>query len=62
LFARTVRKKIMLGEPRKEDMSILEEVEITSTSPFDEDVDPKALDLIVKITKRMSLNMKGDGA
>jgi hypothetical protein len=57
-----VRKKIMLGEPRKEDMSILEEVEITSTSPFDEDVDPKALDLIVKITKRMSLNMKGDGA
>lgn len=43
-------------------MPILEEGEVTSTSSFNEEIDPKVLDLSMKIAERMFFKMKVDEA
>ena len=52
----------MSGGLRNESASKLEKVEIVSTSSFGADVDPRAIDLAMRITKRMFLKMKEDEA
>jgi hypothetical protein len=43
-------------------MPILEKGEVTSTSSFNEEIDPKVLDLSMKIAERMFFMMKVDEA
>jgi hypothetical protein len=50
----------MWGGGRNEYELMLEEADITSTSLFDEDVDPKKVDLTMKITERIFIKMKED--
>ena len=52
----------MSGGLRNESASKLEKVEIVSTSSFGADVDPRAIDLAMRITERMFLKMKEDEA
>jgi hypothetical protein len=52
----------MSGGLRKESASKLEKVEVASTSSFGVDVDPRAIGLAMRITKRMFLKMKEDEA
>jgi hypothetical protein len=52
----------MLGGLRNENASKLEKVEVTSTSSFSVDVDPRAIDLAMRIAERMFLKMKEDEA
>jgi hypothetical protein len=52
----------MSGGLRNESTSKLEKVEVASTSSFGADVDPRAIDLAMRITKRMFLKMKEDEA
>jgi hypothetical protein len=47
---------------RNESASKLEIVEVASTSSFDADVDPRAIDLAMRIVERMFLKMKEDEA
>jgi hypothetical protein len=48
----------MSGGLRNESASKLEKVEVSSTSSFVVDVDPRAIDLAMRITERMFLKMK----
>jgi hypothetical protein len=52
----------MSGGLRNESASKLEKVEVALTSSFGADVDPRAIDLAMRITKRMFLTMKEDEA
>jgi hypothetical protein len=52
----------MSGGIRNESAFKLEEVEVASTSSFVADVDPRAIDLAMRITERMFLKMKEDEA
>jgi hypothetical protein len=52
----------MSGGLRNKSASKLEIVEVASTSSFGLDVDPRAIDLAMRITKRMFLKMKEDEA
>ena len=52
----------MSGGLRNESASKLEKVEIASTSSFGVDVDPRAIDLAMRIAERMFLKMKEDEA
>jgi hypothetical protein len=52
----------MSGGLRNESASKLEKVEVASTSSFGADVDPRAIDLPMRITERMFLKMKEDEA
>ena len=52
----------MSGGLRNESASKLEKVEIVSTSSFGADVDPRAIDLAMRIAERMFLKMKEDEA
>jgi hypothetical protein len=52
----------MSGGLRNESTSKLEKVEVASTSSFGADVDPSAIDLAMRIAKRMFLKMKEDEA
>jgi hypothetical protein len=52
----------MSGELRNESASKLETVEVASTSSFGADVDPKAIDLVMRIVERMFLKMKEEEA
>jgi hypothetical protein len=45
---------------RNESASKLEKVEVVSTSSFGVDVDPRAIDIAMRITERMFLKMKED--
>jgi hypothetical protein len=57
-----VRKRSCWGGLRNESASKLEKVEVDSTSSFGADVDPRAIDLAMRITERMFLKMKEDEA
>jgi hypothetical protein len=57
-----LRENIMSRGVRNESASKLKEVEITSTSFFVVGVDPRAIDLAMRIIKRMFLKMKEDEA
>jgi hypothetical protein len=50
----------MSGGLRNESASKLEKVEVASTSSFVADVDPRAIDLAIRIAERMFLKMKED--
>jgi uncharacterized protein YdaT len=50
----------MSGGLRNKSSSKLEKVEVTSTSSFGAYVDPRAIDLAMRIAERMFLNMKED--
>jgi hypothetical protein len=52
----------MSGGLRNESASKLEKVEVSSTSSFSADVDPRAIDLAMRISERMFLKMKEDEA
>ena len=52
----------MSGGLRNESASKLEKVEVASTSSFGADVDPRAIDLAMRIAERMFLKMKEDEA
>jgi hypothetical protein len=52
----------MLGGLRNESASKLEKVEVASTSSFGADVDPRAVDLAMRIVESMFLKMKEDEA
>jgi hypothetical protein len=52
----------MLGGLRNESASKLEKVEVASTSSFGADVDPRAVDLAMRIIESMFLKMKEDEA
>jgi hypothetical protein len=52
----------MLGGLRNESASKLEKVEVFSTSSFGADVDPRAIDLAMRIAKMIFLKMKKDEA
>jgi hypothetical protein len=52
----------MSGGLRNESASKLEKVEVASTSSFVADVDPRAIDLAMRIVERMFLKMKEDEA
>jgi hypothetical protein len=52
----------MSGVLRNESASKLEKVEVASTSSFGSDVDPRAIELVMRITERMFLKMKEDEA
>jgi hypothetical protein len=52
----------MSGGLRNKSASKLEIVEVASTSSFGLDVDPRAIDLAMRIAKRMFLKMKEDEA
>jgi hypothetical protein len=52
----------MSGGLRNESASNLEKVEVASTSSSVADVDPRAMDLAMRITERMFLKMKEDEA
>jgi hypothetical protein len=52
----------MSGGLRNESASKLEKVEVVSTSSFGADVDPRAIDLAMRIAERMFLKMKEDEA
>jgi hypothetical protein len=52
----------MSRETRNEGISTLEEVEITTTSSFAAAVDPRGIDLAIRIAERMFLKMKEDEA
>jgi hypothetical protein len=52
----------MSGGLRNESASKLEKVEFASTSSFGADVDPRAIELAMRITERMFLKMKEDEA
>jgi hypothetical protein len=47
---------------RNESASKLEKVEVASTLSFGVDVDPRAIDLSMRMTERMFLKMKEDEA
>jgi hypothetical protein len=47
---------------RNKSASKLEKVKVASTSPFGGDVDPRAIDLAMRIAERMFLKMKEDEA
>ena len=47
---------------RNKSASKLEKVEVASTSSFGVDVDPRAIDLAIRIAERMFLKMKEDEA
>jgi hypothetical protein len=53
-----VRKRSCRGGLRNESASKLEKVEVASTSSFGADVDPRAIDLAMRIVERMFLKMK----
>jgi hypothetical protein len=57
-----VRKRSCRGGLRNKSASNLEKVEIVSTSSFGADVDPRAINLAMRITESMFLKMKGDEA
>jgi hypothetical protein len=50
----------MSGGLRNESASKLEKVKVASTSSFVVDVDPRAIDLAMRIAERMFLKMKED--
>jgi hypothetical protein len=50
----------MSGGLRNKSASYLEKVEVASTSSFGADVDPRAIDLAMRIAERMFLKMKKD--
>jgi hypothetical protein len=50
------------GGLRKGSASKHEKVEVASTSSFGADVDPRAIDLAMRIVERMFLKMKEDEA
>jgi hypothetical protein len=50
------------GGLRNESASKLENIEVASTSSFGADVDPRAIDLSMRIAERMFLKMKEDEA
>jgi|SRR5688572_10200601 len=52
----------MSGRLRNQSASKLEKVEVASTSSFVADVDPRAIDLAMRIAERMFLKMKEDEA
>ena len=52
----------MSGGLRNESASKLEKFEVASTSSFVADVDPRAIDLAMRIAERMFLKMKEDEA
>ena len=52
----------MSGGLRNESASKLEKVEVASTSSFGAGVDPRAIDLAMRIAERMFLKMKEDEA
>src|SRR5688572_20857888 len=52
----------MSGGLRNKSASKLEKVEVVSTSSFGADVDPRAIDLAMRIAERMFLKMKEDEA
>jgi hypothetical protein len=52
----------MSGGLRNESGSKLEKVEVASTLSFGADVDPRAIDLAMRIAERMFLKMKEDEA
>jgi hypothetical protein len=52
----------MSGGLRNESASKLEKVEASSTSTFGADVDPRTIDLAMRIVERMFLKMKEDEA
>jgi hypothetical protein len=52
----------MSGGLRNESACKLEKVEIAATSSFGADVDPRAIDLAMRIAERMFLKMKEDEA
>ena len=52
----------MSGGLRNESASKLEKVEVASTLSFGADVDPRAIDLAMRIAERMFLKMKEDEA
>jgi hypothetical protein len=52
----------MSGGLRNESDSKLEKVEVASTLSFGADVDPRAIDLAMRIAERMFLKMKEDEA
>jgi hypothetical protein len=52
----------MSGGLRNESASKLEKVEVASTSSFSADVEPRAIDLAMRIAERMFLKMKEDEA
>jgi hypothetical protein len=52
----------MSGGLRNESASMLEKVEVASTSSFGADVDRRAIDLAMRIAERMFLKMKEDEA
>ena len=52
----------MSGGLRNKSASKLEKVEVASTSSFGADVDPRAIDLAMRIAERMFLKMKEDEA
>jgi hypothetical protein len=52
----------MSGGLRNRSASKLEKVEVASTSPFGADIDPRAIDLAMRIAERMFLKMKEDEA
>jgi hypothetical protein len=52
----------MSGGLRNESTSKLEKVEVTSTSSFGADIDPRAIDLAMRIVRRMFLKMKEEEA
>jgi hypothetical protein len=57
-----VRKRSCWRGLRNESASKLEKVEVASTLSFGADVEPRAIDLAMRITKRMFLKMKEDEA
>jgi hypothetical protein len=57
-----VRKRSCRGGLGNESASKLEKVEVVSTSSFGAYVDPRAIDLAMRIVERMFLKMKGDEA
>jgi hypothetical protein len=48
----------MLGKPRNEGISMLEEVEVASILSFGAYIDPRAIDLAMRTAERMFLKMK----
>jgi hypothetical protein len=52
----------MSGVLRNESASKVEKVEVASTSSFGADVDPRAIDLAMRIVERMFLKMREDEA
>jgi hypothetical protein len=52
----------MSGEPRNESASKLEEIEVASSSSFGADVDPRAINLSMRIIESMFLKMMEDKA